>query len=346
MKNIFILFLLLSASNIFSQVTLTSSNNPAAGNTQNIVDCDTSGILQGNSGANQTWSFTNLTRLDSNLLSWVAAGSTPYSSQFPSSTVASTIDNSNYNYFTTSGTNLVVNGIGGPSIVIPYSDPELYLQYPFTYNSSFSDIFSASYTAAGIPTTRTGTINVSGDAWGTINLPFGSFANALRVKYNISTKDSSNPGIPIVIITNITSYVWFVPGRKFPVFEIIYTTLLFNGTTQSSSKNVNYNPNSTPIGIKPISTEIISKYKLEQNYPNPFNPSTKINFSVPANSGSIRIYITDILGREIAEVVKEDKLPEGNYSISYDGSNLAAGIYFYTLKTDNFNETKKMILIK
>ncbi|RPI12636.1 MAG: T9SS C-terminal target domain-containing protein [Ignavibacteriae bacterium] len=346
MKILILLFVLLSASNVFSQVTLTSNNNPTAGNTQMITDCDTNGVSQGNPGANQTWTFTNLSRGDSVLFNWVLSSSTPYSSQFPASNVASTFDNSFYSFFTTTGTNLTVNGYAGPSSVIPYSDPELYMQYPFTYNSSFNDNFAASYDVGGITTIRTGTINVTGDAWGTINLPNGSFANALRVKYIISTKDSSNPGFPIVTLTDNMSFVWFVPGKKFPVFEIVYSTIRFNGTVQASSKTVNYNSGNTPIGIKPISTGIANGYKLEQNYPNPFNPSTNINFSVPANSGNVRIYITDITGREIAEVINENKLTAGSYSINYDAGNLAAGIYFYTLETKNFIETKKMILLK
>jgi type IX secretion system substrate protein len=339
-----ILIILLSASQVFSQVILTNSINPTPGNTQRIVNCDTTGITQGNSGTNQTWNFTSLTRQDSSLLTWVTASSTPYAAQFPTSNVASTNDNSNYNYFTTSAANLLTNGTAGPTLVIPYSNPELFMQYPFAYGNTFTDNFAATYTSGGSQVTRTGTITVTADAWGTINLPFSSFSNSLRVKYLISTKDSSNPGTPFVIITNLTSYEWFVPGRKFPVFEIIYVAVTFNGTPFSNIKVVDYNPNSTPIGIIPISAEVPDKFSLSQNYPNPFNPSTRIHFAIPGALIS-NLCIYDILGREVATLVSEH-LKAGIYEVEWNAGNYPSGVYYYKLTAGEFSETKKMILIK
>ena len=85
-------------------------------------------------------------------------------------------------------------------------------------------------------------------------------------------------------------------------------------------------------------------YSLEQNYPNPFNPSTTIHFSVPENSFiSLKVY--DVLGAEVAELVSETKEP-GNYSIPFNASKLTSGIYFYTLKANNYSITKKMLLAK
>jgi len=118
----------------------------------------------GKSGTNQTWNFTSLTRQDSSLLSWVISSSTPYASQFPTSNIASTNDNSNYNYFTSSTANLLVNGTAGPSLVIPYLDPELFMQYPFAYGNTFTDNFAANYMSGATPVHRTGTINVTADA--------------------------------------------------------------------------------------------------------------------------------------------------------------------------------------
>lgn len=347
-----VIFLLLISQN-YSQLTLTSSINPVAGNTQMIVNSDTNGITQGNAGPNQTWNFTSLVRRDSSLLSWVSSSSTPYAGQFPTSNVASTNDNSNYNYFTTSAANLITNGTAGPVAVIPYSNPELFMQYPFTYNSSFSDVFAANYLLGGIPTVRTGTITVTGDAWGTINLQFGSFTNALRVKYVISTKDSSNPGTPIVIITNLTSYVWFVPGRKFPVFEIVYTDITINDEPQAPVKSIDYNSNSTPIGIRPISNEIPREFSLYQNYPNPFNPVTKIKFSISAGSFAngglrtdiVRLAVFDILGRQIAVLVN-NQLQPGTYEVDWNASNYPSGVYIYRIAAGEFVEAKRMVLVK
>jgi hypothetical protein len=90
-------------------------------------------------------------------------------------------------------------------------------------------------------------------------------------------------------------------------------------------------------------------FYLEQNYPNPFNPSTTIRFSIPSvgayRNTPVLLKIYNVLGNEIATIVNEE-LPVGNYNVEYDASNLPSGIYFYTLTTNDFSETKKMTLVK
>ncbi|MBN2571578.1 MAG: T9SS type A sorting domain-containing protein [Ignavibacteriales bacterium] len=85
-------------------------------------------------------------------------------------------------------------------------------------------------------------------------------------------------------------------------------------------------------------------YKLFQNYPNPFNPSTKISYEIP-NTASVNIKILNILGQEIVTLVNEEK-PAGHYEVEFNASNLTSGIYLYRLKTGDFVETKKMVLLK
>jgi len=101
---------------------------------------------------------------------------------------------------------------------------------------------------------------------------------------------------------------------------------------------------SQPIGIQPISNEIPENFSLSQNYPNPFNPSTVIKFQV-ASLSEVKIVVLDILGREIATLGNEQLQP-GTYEADFDASNLVSGVYFYRLITDEFSETKRMILIK
>lgn len=85
-------------------------------------------------------------------------------------------------------------------------------------------------------------------------------------------------------------------------------------------------------------------YTLEQNYPNPFNPNTMIRFTLPTAS-NVKLIVTDILGNEI-ETIVNDYLPAGKHTKSFDGSNLASGIYVYTLTANNFRMSKKMLLMK
>jgi hypothetical protein len=89
---------------------------------------------------------------------------------------------------------------------------------------------------------------------------------------------------------------------------------------------------------------LITEYVLGQNFPNPFNPSTKIKYSIPASSfAQLRVY--DVLGNEVALLVDEEK-PAGTYEVEFDALNIPSGVYFYTLQSGEFNQTKKMILMK
>ena len=98
------------------------------------------------------------------------------------------------------------------------------------------------------------------------------------------------------------------------------------------------------IGIKKVSNNVPVKYYLSQNYPNPFNPATSIIYELP-EAGFIKLVIYDILGNEIATLVNE-KQQAGIYHVDWDAANLASGIYFYSLTSASFNQTKRMVLLK
>ncbi len=104
------------------------------------------------------------------------------------------------------------------------------------------------------------------------------------------------------------------------------------------------------------STENINKiipasFSLEQNYPNPFNPTTKIRYSIPASLNSSKegnftqLKVYDLLGNEIITLVNKEQQP-GNYEVNFNGTSLASGIYFYTIRIGSFVSTKKMVLLK
>jgi hypothetical protein len=102
--------------------------------------------------------------------------------------------------------------------------------------------------------------------------------------------------------------------------------------------------NDTLVGVTNNNNQIPNSYSLEQNYPNPFNPVTKISFEIPS-AGLVELKVFDILGREVSVLTNEFKQP-GSYITYFDGSQFASGVYFYTLRSGNFTETKKMVLIK
>ena len=94
---------------------------------------------------------------------------------------------------------------------------------------------------------------------------------------------------------------------------------------------------------------IPSDYFLEQNYPNPFNPITTISYGIP-NPSHVKLRIFDALGRELETLVNK-KQEAGNYEINWpapteNALNYGSGVYYYRLETDEFSNTKSMILIK
>jgi Secretion system C-terminal sorting domain len=104
---------------------------------------------------------------------------------------------------------------------------------------------------------------------------------------------------------------------------------IYGDTTVTEIATKNYRPN---------------EFLLRQNFPNPFNPSTVINYEI-SQSSFVKIKVYDVLGREIAIMVNEEK-PAGKYSITFNGGNLSSGIYFYSITAGSFHQTKKMVLLK
>ncbi|MBK7158573.1 MAG: T9SS type A sorting domain-containing protein [Ignavibacteria bacterium] len=81
-----------------------------------------------------------------------------------------------------------------------------------------------------------------------------------------------------------------------------------------------------------------------QNFPNPFNPETKINYELPiANYVTLKVY--DMTGKEIMTLVNENQ-NAGRYTATFNGSNLASGMYFYKITAGEFTFVRKMVLIK
>ncbi|MBV6478742.1 MAG: hypothetical protein HGGPFJEG_01499 [Ignavibacteria bacterium] len=94
--------------------------------------------------------------------------------------------------------------------------------------------------------------------------------------------------------------------------------------------------------------EIATGFHLSQNFPNPFNPATKIRFSIPEAS-EVTLKIFDANGRELAELVNE-RLNSAAYEAEWNAGDFSTGVYYYRLSvigtSDNYTETKKMLLIK
>ena len=118
-----------------------------------------------------------------------------------------------------------------------------------------------------------------------------------------------------------------------------------NGWVVGQNGTILHTTNGGVTFVEEEQTAVIPKvFLLSQNYPNPFNPSTKIKYSVNAET-FICLKVFDVLGREVTVLVKEQQKP-GNYHVEWNAKNLPSGVYFYQLKAGKFAETKKMVLMK
>ena len=88
----------------------------------------------------------------------------------------------------------------------------------------------------------------------------------------------------------------------------------------------------------------LHSFALDQNYPNPFNPSTLISYTL-AERSNVTLKVYDVLGKEVASLVNNSQ-EAGTHQVTFDASNLATGLYIYTLNAGNFTSSKKMMLIK
>jgi hypothetical protein len=127
----------------------------------------------------------------------------------------------------------------------------------------------------------------------------------------------------------------------------------FDEGTGSTTADLTSNGNNGTIsgaiwvpGATPVEDGVntLQSYNLLQNYPNPFNPSTAIRYSLPT-SEFVTVKVYDILGNEVTTLVNEEK-ERGVYTVNFDASQLASGLYLYRLQAGSFVVTKKMILLR
>ncbi len=157
-----------------------------------------------------------------------------------------------------------------------------------------------------------------------------------------------------VYLTTDFGTTWYNKNQGFPYpFNVkslvISNNYIYAGTYGNSVWRRSL---SEILGIQNISTETPTAYSLGQNYPNPFNPTTKIKFDIATDSRfrgndppRVVLKVYDVMGREVQTLVNESLKP-GTYEVSFDGSALNSGVYFYKLITNGYTETRKMLLLK
>ena len=154
--------------------------------------------------------------------------------------------------------------------------------------------------------------------------------------------NSGHWGASTTITKNWTTTIdnaWVASNCNVAVFAY------FTSSSLSTSSNIQQSniQSMVPTGVG-NQHQIPANYALSQNYPNPFNPTTNISFSIPKD-GNVSFKIYDMLGN-LVETYLDGFVKAGSYNAEINASNWASGVYFYTLISGNFVETKKMMLVK
>ncbi len=162
------------------------------------------------------------------------------------------------------------------------------------------------------------------------NLHFYSYD--VTDKYENFRIDSIPPGIYTVIADRL-GYGEVYVQLNLTASSIGDSVIIEMDTISIVTAILNGNGNTVP-----------ATFKLYQNYPNPFNPTSTIKFDI-ANDSQVKLKIYDITGREIVTLFNSS-LTAGTYEAQWNASRYSSGIYYYTLETEGFRDTKKMVLIK
>jgi hypothetical protein len=359
MKNFVVLFscfLLFTGIKSFAQITITTSDVQAfltPGHTLSLIeDTSTTSLNIGNTGAT-SWDFSSLSPSLVYTVSSVNPSGTPLGGHYPLAT------NAFYDTTTVSGyqlqtwlyfgiNNALLNygeagqgSVGGFDITfLSHNNPAAKnIVLPLTYNTSWSEDYvkTDSTIISPLPTTVTTTNfhddNVV-DAYGTITFPGGAQMQALRVRTD--TRQSSQGSYSRTI-----SYLFLTTTGTQISVDAADTTSPNTGTIPVSDITF---LNSGITDVRQANNTIPDKFNLAQNFPNPFNPTTNINYSIPSPQKVI-LKVYDELGREVTTLVNSDQTA-GNYTVDFNASNLASGVYFYRLQAGNFIQMKKMILLR
>jgi hypothetical protein len=159
-------------------------------------------------------------------------------------------------------------------------------------------------------------------------------ADMWKFRMSLGLWESVNQG------STIPAARWGHTGIYIPATDRL---IIFGGEGAANYSDTWEFTSASSIGIEPISTNIPEEFSLFQNYPNPFNPTTTIKFRIPLNvkreTSDVKLIVYNVLGHQVAELVNQ-KLSAGSYKVDFDGSSLQSGVYFYSISTSGFTQTK------
>jgi hypothetical protein len=285
----------------------------------------------GAGGSNVTWDFSSLQPQDMTLLSFDSPSAGSQAAQFPEATLLRRISTGQENYFVHSNDSLAVSGVlTTTGHVVDYSDAQVMLRFPFSFDSTFIDSFRADY-ISGISGTRTGVDTVVADGFGTLKLPGGLFNNVLRVKVISHYNDtiSQQP----VLTFNDERYFFYQPGTHSYLMNINNTVVTAGSTVVSTVQTLNYLNFSMDIEDQKATAATLTIY------PSPARGGASISFPAVSAAGA-GLTVINAAGA----IVKQVPVTRGDSEVHLDCSELPAGLYLVLLQDGEHRLTGRLMV--
>jgi hypothetical protein len=302
----------------------------------------------GPAGENQTWYFSDISfPYEQNTQAYLSPEGTPFFDNFPTANLAAkisfmidTLETSAYSYIEVTENKLNFLGSAVDHLgVIEIETTEDFAPLPITYGTEWMITrYDTLESYPAFTTVQVETVLAKIDGWGSVTVPAGTF-ECLRLQ------------------TNWTEYIHTIVDN---VIVLTDTTIGsdFSWMSKTSIELVDFNfeaPNySEADDLKILIDKGVSnlrdnprkvhQYVLKQNYPNPFNPKTIINYEL-RSTNNVDLIIYNVLGQKVVTLVSE-KQSAGKYSVEWDASNYSSGIYYYKIQSGEYQDVKKMILMR
>lgn len=310
--------------------------SPQVGSSFTINQADHS--APGSGGAGQTWNFATLGVNSAATSTYVAPASTPYAASFPGATLAMDAGGGNFAYYQASSAGQDLHGLysGTLGTNMTYQNPQRTLSYPCSYNSTWNDAFSSTFTAMGLNCTRSGTITGLADGHGTLVMPYGTMTNILRVR---TVEDYSDDlGGAGTIDYDFTTYYYYKPGVRVPLLVIYEQTSTIAGQAPTNTLGISWAAGSS-VGIQEALRNAIGI----EVFPNPARDHASISFSSPG--GNLFLEVLDATG----QVVRKERLsgqPMGIGRSDLDVSGLTAGLYMLRITAPNGDQGVQRLIVQ
>ena len=357
------LMLMFTYAQLFSQIVISGNDILLLkGTTRTALSSmdDSAMVTIGSGGINQTWDYRNINTdmFIPSMLEYFEPGNgfraeLYHEANFRQRISTSTEDGSFLidSYMLITSDNLISLGTASDFAGFSFTeiDQNNFAPLPMSYGTNWVAVSNDTTDQIGLVSITTDSTWNTVDGSGTLRLPFGDIECLRLREMNKTISNTTFNGTPIgqPDTTTLVSYFWLSKAH-------LQTFII--DSIDAGMGIVNMMISGEVTSVVGTSSNIRDRFILEQNYPNPFNPTTTIQYSVPlvvnenparpaGGYHSLQLKIYDVLGREVSALVNEVKSP-GTYEVKFDASQFTSGIYFYTIKSGKFVETKKMLLMK